>query len=168
METIGVSQMSVETSQVPVLAPWARLWGRVEPSLQGLVLLALRAIYGGFFVQTGWGKLSHLERTTAFFAELGLPLPQVMAIQAGTTELVGGLLLAAGLGGRFAAAALTGVMVVALATAHAGDGFQSLEAFTEQAPYPFLVACLVILAFGAGRFSLDAILGKRLAKNLRI
>ena len=138
---------------------------RVEPQLQSLVLVALRAVYGWFFVQTGWGKLTHLERTTEFFSGLGLPLPKIMALQAGGTELVGGALLLLGLGGRFAAAALTGVMLVALATAHASEAFQSLESLTEQAPYPFLVACLVVLAFGTGRLSVDAFLSRGAAEK---
>ena len=38
------------------------------------------------------------------------------------------------------------------------DAFLSLSDFTEQAPFPFLVAALVTFAFGAGKFSIDRLL----------
>lgn len=129
--------------------------GRFEPYAQMLLLLVIRVMYGWFFVQTGWGKWGNRESVGAFFASLGLPMPAGMAILTACTELVGGLLLIAGLGTRLASAALAFVMLVALATAHADEAFTSLEAFTEQAPYPFLLATLLLLAFGPGRLSID-------------
>ena len=59
---------------------------------------------------------------------------------------------------------ITKVMVTALFTAHFDEAFQSLSAFTEQAPFPFLVASLVVLGFGAGTFSVD---GLRRVRALR-
>jgi uncharacterized membrane protein YphA (DoxX/SURF4 family) len=66
------------------------------------------------------------------------------------------VLLCLGLGTRLVSAVLVNLLVTAFVTAHASDAFQSLSSFTEQAPYPFLVATLVLLVFGAGRLSLDA------------
>lgn len=134
---------------------------RLEPWGRSSLLLGLRLLYGWQLAQTGWGKLTHLERTAGFFEALGLPAPAVLAVLVGATELLGGILLAVGLGARFAAAALAGVMVVAYATAHAGEAFASLEAFTAQAPFPFLVATLVTAAFGAGAISVDRLLQRR-------
>lgn len=140
---------------------------RIEPHGQAVVLLALRLLYGGLFAQTGWGKLTHLERTAGFFEGLGLPAPEWMAALVGGVELAGGLLLVAGLGTRFAAAALSTVMVTALATAHASEAFASIEKLTEQAPYPFLVATVILLAFGAGSVSVDGWLRRRVSKAPR-
>jgi len=128
---------------------------RAEPYAQSTVLLALRLLYGWQFAQTGWGKLSNLERTTGFFESLGLPAPAITAMLVGFTELLGGLLFALGIGSRYVATVLTSVMLTAYLTAHADDAFRSIEAFTEQAPYPFLVATLIVLVFGAGNISLD-------------
>jgi putative oxidoreductase len=128
---------------------------RAEPYGQSTVLLGLRLIYGWQFAQTGWGKLMNLERTGGFFESIGIPAPLAMAALVGMTELIGGLMFALGAGTRFAAAALVNVMVVALLTAHADEAFSSLTAFTEQAPYPFLVTSLLLLVFGAGWFSVD-------------
>jgi len=135
-----------------------RVLRRIEPYGQGVLVLALRLIYGWSFVETGWGKLMHFERTTDFFTGLGLPAPAFMAGAVATTELVGGILLLLGAGTRYVAAALSVVLSVAFLTAHRAEAFQSLSAFTEQAPYPFLVACLVLLAFGAGRLSADRLI----------
>ena len=127
-----------------------------EPYGQSALLLGLRVLYGGLFAQAGWGKLTNLERTAGFFESLALPTPALTAALVASTELLGGVLMVLGVGTRFASFALAIVMVTALGTAHADQALQSILAFTEQAPYPFLVATLIVVAFGAGRFSVDA------------
>ena len=134
---------------------------RLQPLGQSLMLLAARLLYGGFFIETGYGKLANLERTAGFFESLHLPAPLLTAAFVGGIELVGGVLLAVGLGARFAAAALVGVMITALLTAHADAAFMSLSAFTEQEPFPFLAASLLVLSFGAGHLSLDGFFSSR-------
>lgn len=137
---------------------------RVGGWFQSPLLLLIRLWWGWSFAQTGWGKLMHLERTTNFFASLGLPAPQLNAAAAGTTELVGGALLLLGWYARFASPALIVVMAVAYATADRealaaviGD----TDKFTSAAPFLFLYAALIVFAFGPGRWSLDAFLRKR-------
>lgn len=144
----------------------ARLLKAAEPHGQAALLLALRLLFGWQFVLTGWGKLTNLERTAGFFESLGLPAPAFMVGLVGLTELVGGVLLLAGFGARWAAAALAFTMGMAYLTAHAQEGFASLEAFTQQAPFAFLVASLIVLAFGAGAWSLDGGL-RRLSSRRR-
>jgi len=146
--------MNASTWRALVNKTTARLRA-IEPYGQSAVLLALRLLYGGLFARAGWGKLMNFERTRGFFESLGLPAPGFMVALVATTELIGGVLLVLGAGTRVASAALTVVMVTAFATAHAAEAFESLSAFTEQAPYPFLVATLVLLAFGAGLLSID-------------
>ena len=68
--------------------------------LQSPLLLVIRLYWGWQFAQTGWGKLTHLERTAGYFESLNLPLPKVNAIMAGATECFGGVLLALGLFAR--------------------------------------------------------------------
>lgn len=128
--------------------------------LRDPVLLGLRVVMGWLFFATGTGKLGDLPATTEFFAGLGLPLPSVNALLVGALEAVGGALLAVGFGGRITALLLTGNMVVAYLTAHAAD-LGTVRTFVAAAPYPFLTAALVVLAFGPGRLSLDALLRHR-------
>ncbi len=131
---------------------------KAQPGLQSTVLLLVRISMGWGFFLTGKGKLLNLERTTRFFDSLELPLPKFQAILAGSTEMIGGLLLIAGLGTRFISVPLAFTMVVAYLTAHRDEAFASLSDFTDQAPFPFLMAAMVTLAFGAGKFSVDRLL----------
>lgn len=135
-----------------------RRWDSLVPGIQSAVLLFVRVTMGWGFFLTGKGKLLHLEKTTAFFDSLHLPLPKFQALLAGSTEMLGGLLLLAGLGTRLISIPLAFTMVVAYLTAHRDEAFRSLSDFTDQAPFPFLMAALVTLAFGAGRLSLDRLL----------
>jgi putative oxidoreductase len=135
--------------------------------LQSPLLLIVRLYWGLAFTQTGWGKLTHLDKTTEFFTSLHLPLPRLNAIAAGSTECFGGLLLALGLFARPAAVPLSFCMLVAYATAdsealHAI--FSDPDKFLGADPFHFLFAAVIVLAFGPGRFSLDALLFKKPAK----
>jgi putative oxidoreductase len=132
----------------------------VASYLQSPLLLVIRLYWGWQFSQSGWGKLMHLEKTTAFFTELDLPMPKVNAVMAGATECFGGALLALGLFARPVAVPLAFTMIMAYATAdkealHAI--FRETDKFLEAAPFLFLFASLIVLAFGPGKLSLDAL-----------
>lgn len=151
----------------------ATLWSRLRhlyelevhlaERLQSFFLLAVRFYWGYQFMLTGWGKLTHLERTAGFFAGLGIPMPMLNATLAGTVECVGGALLLVGLASRVVALPLIFTMIVAYATAHLDsvrEVFSNPDGFVTQAPFLFLMASVIVLLFGPGRFSLDAILSK--------
>ncbi len=129
----------------------------VEYTFQSMVLLGLRVAVGWQFFLTGRGKLAHLPQTTAYFADLGIPLPGLQASTVGGMELAGGLMLVAGLGTRLAALPLAFTMLVAYATAHRPEAFASMEDFIAATPFPFLAATLVLAAFGGGRWSFDTL-----------
>lgn len=137
------------------LASLTATYNKLLPCVQSGVLLFIRITMGWGFFLSGKGKLINLDRTTNFFNSLHLPLPKFQAILAGSTEMIGGLLLLVGLGTRFISIPLAFTMVVAYLTAHREEGFLSISDFTDQAPFPFLMAALVALAFGAGRISID-------------
>ena len=136
----------------------ADTWAKIQPAAQSTVLLLIRVSMGWGFFLTGKGKMLNLDRTTRYFDSLNLPLPKFQAILAGSTEMVGGLLLIAGLGTRVVSIPLAITMVVAYLTAHREDAFASLSDFTDQAPFPFLMAALVTFVFGAGKLSIDRLL----------
>lgn len=145
------------------LAPLFARLDSVASYLQSPLLLLIRLYWGFQFAQTGWGKLTHLERTAGYFGSLGIPAPKVNAILAGGTECLGGALLFLGLFARPASVPLIGTMLVAYYTADR-EALQAIvsdpDKFVSAAPFLFLFAALIILAFGAGRFSLDALLGR--------
>lgn len=127
----------------------------------------MRLFWGWQFFQTGMGKLMHLDKITAFFTELGIPMPALNATMAGVTECVGGLLLLLGLASRPAALALTGVMTVAYLTAdHEAvvNIFSNPDAFIAADPFHFLLTSVLVLTLGPGNISLDALLRKPLRK----
>lgn len=141
------------------LRPLLATFDRSAAQLQAPLLFMLRVYWGWSFAQTGWGKLMHLERTAAFFAELGLPAPTLNAFAAGATECLGGALLVLGLFARPASVPLAFTMLVAYATADR-EAVQAIfsdpDKFTGAAPFLFLFVALLVLAFGPGRWSLDA------------
>ena len=127
---------------------------------QNPFLLLLRLYWGrGFFV-AGKGKLLNLGATADTFEMWNIPLPGVSAFSAGAAESVLGLTVMAGLMSRVSAIPLIIVMVVAYLTAHADD-ITSVNAFVAAPPFTYLFACLVVLLFGPGKFSLDHLIGHR-------
>jgi len=135
----------------------------VASALQSPFLLAVRLYWGWQIMQNGWGKLHGLAKVTEYFTSLGIPLPGLNAPFIAGLEFLGGLLLMLGLGSRLFALLLTGDMVVAYI---AGDRdkllafFSDPDKFATAAPFAFLMPFLVVLIFGPGRFSLDALLSR--------
>lgn len=141
------------------LRPLLAKFDSVASGLQSPLLLVIRLYWGLSFAQTGWGKLMNLDRTAGFFESINIPLPKLNAIAAGSTEFLGGLLLALGLFARPAAVPLLFTMIVAYATAHREELaalFSEPDKFVTAAPFLFLLASLVVLVFGPGKLSLDA------------
>ena len=127
-------------------------------SLQSLFLLFVRLYWGWQFWQTGWGKLHRLPQVVEFFASLGIPAPALNAYFISGLECCGGILLAVGLGSRLLALLFTADMLVAYITSDRAallSIFSKPDDFYAAAPYTFLVASLIILIFGPGRFALD-------------
>jgi putative oxidoreductase len=133
-------------------------------SLQSPFLLAVRLYWGWQFIQTGIGHLTHLEKVTEYFGSLGIPMPGLMAPMISALELGGGVLLVLGLASRLIALLLTGNMIVAFIT---GDREALLSVFSDPdkfyaaAPYTFLIASMLILIFGPGKFCVDTLLERR-------
>lgn len=142
------------------LRPWLDRFEWLASCLQSPLLLVIRLYWGISFVLSGWGKFTHLERTVGYFESLNIPLPKLNAIMAGATECVGGALLALGLFARPASVPLIGVMGVAYLTANR-EALMALtsdpDKFVTADSFLFLFAALIVLAFGPGRLSLDAL-----------
>lgn len=127
----------------------------------GLIPLVIRVLAGGFFVSVSLGKFLDHASETNDFDRYGLPFPAAAVIVAGIIELFGGLALIVGLGTRIAAAALAADMVGAIATAGRVEG----GAFNLGVAPALLLLMLVVLWAGPGTWSLDRLLGRRLAST---
>jgi putative oxidoreductase len=133
-------------------------------SLQSLFLLFVRLYWGWQFWQTGWGKLHNLPHVIEFFTNLGIPAPALNAYFVSSLECFGGILLAVGLGSRILAFMFTIDMIVAYVTADRAallSIFSKPDDFVAATPFPFLMASLIILIFGPGRFALDYLIERR-------
>ena len=143
-----------------------RLFIRFGNVLQHPVLLVMRLYWGWQLFLTGKGKLMHLDKTAGFFESLHIPMPKLNAIMAGSVECFGGLLLLLGLGSRLVSIPVAFTMIVAYVTADREavvNIFSDPDKFTSAAPFLFLLTAIVVLAFGPGCFSLDAIISRKCA-----
>ena len=129
--------------------------------LRSPLLLALRLIFGWGLFQTGKGKLENIDRFIDFLTHLHIPMPVANAYFVASLECVGGLLLLVGLASRLICIPLVINFIVAYLTADidAVKGFfKDQDAFTNAAPFLYLLTSLIVLAFGPGLFSIDALI----------
>src|SRR6266436_9284229 len=129
--------------------------------LQSPFLLLVRLYWGWQLIESGWGKLHNLEKVTEFFTSLNLPVPAQMALFISCVEFFGGILLAIGLFSRITALVLTINMIMAYITADREalfSIFSDPDKFYAAAPYTFLIASLIVLIFGPGKFCVDYLL----------
>jgi putative oxidoreductase len=143
-------------------------FSKIASHLQSPFLLAVRLYWGWQFAQTGWGKLHNISKITGFFASLNIPFPSISAHFISGLEFAGGILLILGLGSRLIGLLLAANMLVAYWTAD-HEALTSIISdpgkFYVADPYTFLFAALMAFIFGAGVFSIDALLAQRLRKQ---
>jgi putative oxidoreductase len=135
----------------------------ISSALADAALLVGRVLLGVLFFAHGWQKLvtNGIEGTAGFFGQSGVPMPTASAWVAAILELVGGALLVVGLLVPVAAVLLVLDMVGAYLFVHSGKGL-----FIEQGGFELVAAlgagCLLLLALGGGRYSVDhRLLGRR-------
>ena len=127
---------------------------------QDLVALIGRILVVGLFLVGGWGKINGLDGTAGYIASKNLPMPQVLAIGAAVVELVAPVLIIIGFKTRLAALVLAAFTLAATVLFHdfwniaeTGPRMQQYMMFSKNTG--ILGGLLMIVAFGAGRFSID-------------
>jgi putative oxidoreductase len=134
-----------------------RIDGPVTTWLGSLVLLALRWHVGWQFFKSGLVKISDWSATLALFHdEYKVPLlpPDLAAYVGAFGELFFPLLLFLGLFSRPAALGLFGVNAMAVISYPQLFGFECPAAINDH--FFWGAGLLVLVAFGAGRFAVDA------------
>jgi putative oxidoreductase len=96
--------------------------------------------------------------TAGFYQKLGFRPATLFVVLSGTSELVGGWLIALGLLGPVGPALGIAVMLVASLTAHKGNGFLNSNNGFEL-PAAYAAGALALAFTGPGGYSLDALLG---------
>ena len=149
----------------------------VRPSMgqpTGATLL-VRAAVGTVFLTSGLVKFLFENQGAGRFAKIGFPYAHALAAFVGTTEIVCGTLVLVGLFVRLAAVPLVIDMMVAIATTKLpllfGAGPEPVAAPPKMGFWAFayqarldvtmLLACVFLVAAGAGLFSLDSFLARR-------
>lgn len=129
-------------------------------SLQSLVLLGIRIVWGALFLFAGMGKIANMSQTVSFFHNLNLPFHEFLAHAVAWTEAVGGALLLLGVATRLISAPLMVIMLAAFFLAHSETIAQGADAVVISGPVTYFTAALVLFSFGPGKFSLDFLLEK--------
>jgi uncharacterized membrane protein YphA (DoxX/SURF4 family) len=137
--------------------------------------LIVRVAVGGVFLSSGLVKFLFDNQGPGRFAKIGLPAASQLAYFVGGVEVVCGTLLILGLFVRLAALPLVIDMIVALVTTKLpllfGAGPEPIAAMPKTGFWAFayqarlditmLMACVFLVAVGAGLWSLDALLSRR-------
>jgi len=136
--------------------------------LQAPLLLFFRLYWFVPLIRNGWGKLNNHARVAEFFASLGIPAPELNAYFIGCLECFGGIAVALGILSRPIAFLMVCNFTVALWTAEREKVeafFSDQKTFLQADATLYWLAALVILAFGPGKLSVDALLARRLGSR---
>lgn len=121
-------------------------------TVAGRILLAL------MFVLAGVGKLTNIGGTAAYMGSAGLPALPALAVLVGLIELLGGLAVATGFMGRWAALALAAFTLVASFVFHRYWSLPADQQMMQQLLFMKNMAVtggmLVLAALGPGPASL--------------
>jgi putative oxidoreductase len=152
-----------EHHPAPAGAPLA-LADRLAVTTGDSVVLLGRIAMGLIFVESGFGKLINLAGFAESLASKGLPAASLLALIGAVVEFAGGIAVILGLATRYAAVLTAGFVVAATLISHR---FWEFEGAAYQMQYiqfgknlAILGGFLVLFAAGAGRFSLDRLLGR--------
>jgi putative oxidoreductase len=138
--------------------------------LRNPLLLAIRLYWGWQFAQDGWGKLTHLDHVTQFFASLNLPMPGTTALFVALVECGGGTLFALGIATRLVSLILFVNMTMAYLSvpddrANFFHIFSKPDDFYGASPYTYWFAALLIFVFGPGAFAVDWVIKRAVDKK---
>ncbi|MDC3212418.1 DoxX family protein [Pseudoalteromonas distincta] len=147
-----------------------KLLNTLFSSKAGVVALILRVPVGLILAAHGAQKLFAwfggygLEGTGQWMASIGLEPGYWLAMMAGSAEFFGGIALAIGLLTRPAAVVAGFTMLIAIFSVHISNGLFMANNGYEYA-LTLLVVTTVLAIQGAGSFSLDNVLAKKLANK---
>jgi putative oxidoreductase len=126
---------------------------------QSQMLLIARILFGALFLVAGVRKIMFFAGSAGYFAKLGFPAPEAMAVLAILVELGGGALLVLGWQTRRIAWLLIVFVVIATAMAHRFWEFDAAQ-YANQMNHFLKNAAIVgglfyVAVLGAGGLSLD-------------
>ncbi len=159
--------MTTQTQNLPLELPF---WRVLQPKIATLAQTALRLALAVPFFKSGltkWDGFLQLSdgaetlfsdefKLHLFGMEYPYPAPHVMAFASGCMEILLPILLVLGLGTRLAAFGLLGMTAIIQLTVP--DGWANFHLI-------WAASALVLIAYGPGPISLDALLGRLRSKK---
>jgi len=131
-----------------------REFARLGEYGDSVFLVGIRLALATGFAQAARMKWDAMDAVIAWFGSMGFPVPALLAYFVASLEVVGVISLVLGLLVRLVALPLMGVMAVAILSVHLEHGFDCANNGFEIPLYYFLFLG-ILLARGAGRYSLD-------------
>lgn len=136
----------------------------MHPVLKRLPLLG-RILIAAIFVSAGISQLGAIDATAANMARHGIPYPHDLVWGVVALELVGGIMLIVGLLARLVSAAFFFYTLTLAVLFHPYWAFTGEAARTQHAFFfghlAMMGGMLFVVAFGAGPFSIDALISGR-------
>ena len=128
-------------------------------------LAVLRVVLGVTFILHGGQKLFvyGFGGVTGAFAQMGIPAPGFFGPFVALVEFSGGIAITLGLLTRLAALGAGATMLVAILTVHIKQGF--FNPGGVEFPLSLLASAIALVIAGAGAYSVDAVLAKRLERS---
>lgn len=130
-------------------------------NLEFLTLFLFRVILAIGFYNPAMMKWNNISSISEWFGGMGIPFPALNAYLAASAELAGVVLLPLGLATRLISIPLMFTMLVAIFMVHAGNGFNAGDNGYE-IPLYYLIMLFALLIHGAGKFSLDYLISRRI------
>jgi putative oxidoreductase len=151
-----------------------------HPVAAGWYAVPLRLIVGLGFIEHGYAKLSRgAQAFITILHAIGMPFADLLGWATIVVEIIGGLLILFGAFVRIAALPMIIVLLVAIFTVHLPNGFSSIKLMSYDATGAhfgqpgyetdllYMAGLLALCIGGAGPFSLDAHLTRRLLTRTR-
>jgi putative oxidoreductase len=134
--------------------------GASTTTVQDTFALIARLLIAYMFIPSGWAKLVGFSGVVGYISSKGIPLPEVAAAIAIAAELGLGLLLLVGWQARWSALALAIFVAVITPIFHNYWAMPEAQQMMQKQAFnknlSIVGGLLLMAAFGAGRYSLDA------------
>lgn len=124
--------------------------------MNSVIVLVGRIFLSTIFILSGFGKLTDISGTAAYFAMLHMPAATLVAVGAGLIELLGGLAILIGFQTRIAAWVLALFSIASALVAHM-NWADTTQLINFEKNVAISGGFLLLAIYGPGALSLDAL-----------
>ncbi len=136
-------------------------------SLQDLSLLLVRMVLAYGFYEPAKTKWTDIHSVGEWLAGMGVPMPVIHAYLSASFEMLGVFLLLTGWMVRWISFPLIIIMIVAIQLVHWKNGF-AVAGNGYEIPLYYIIMLMVLMAYGAGKYSLDYLIGRARDRKCKV